>query len=176
MRRLKVHTRVPLYVLAGVALSVALVTRTWRDWGPNIVINPTPSEPMGFYCVVSHEPQEFRRGMTVVFPVPTAFQSLVYGHRWLRNGVPFLKTIVALAGDQVCVFAEHFEVNGRTLGPVYNVDSSGSPMPRIRGCFVIAPDSFFPASTYSPRSFDGRYMGPQPLAALRGEARALWTF
>ena len=176
MRGLTVHTRFPFYVLAGTALIVALVTFTWRDWGPNIVINPTPSEPMGFYRIVSREPQEYRRGMTVVFPVPTAFHSLVYGRRWLRNGVPFLKSIVALSGDRVCVFDDHFEVNGHALGPVYVVDSSGSPMPRIRGCFVIASGTFFPASTYNPRSFDGRYTGPQPLAALRGEARALWTF
>jgi len=176
MRRFKVHTRAPFYVLAGATLGVAAVVLTWRYWGPDIVINPTPSEPPGFYRVVLHAPQNYRRGMTVVFPVPATFQSFVYGHRWLRNGVPFLKTIVALAGDQVCVFDDHFEVNRRTLGPVYSVDNSGSPMPRIRGCFVIAPGAFFPASTYNPRSFDGRYIGPQPLAALRGEARALWTF
>ena len=84
--------------------------------------------------------------------------------------------MVALAGDQVCIFDDHFEVNRRTLGPVYIVDSTGSPMPRIRGCFVIESGSFFPASTYNPRSFDGRYIGPQPLAAVKGEARALWTF
>ena len=176
MKPLRVHTRVPFYVLIGAAPIVGLVSLTWRDWGPDIVINPTHSEPMGFYRVVSHKPDEFRRGMTVVFPVPSAFQFLVYGQRWLRNGVPFLKTIVALAGDQVCVFDDHFEVNRRTVGPVYIVDSTGSPMPRIRGCFVIASGSFFPASTYNPRSFDGRYTGAQPLAALRGEARALWTF
>jgi len=176
MRRLTVHTRIPFYVLAAAALSVAVIVRAWGQWGPAIVINSTPSEPMGFYHMVSHEPEEFRRGMTVVFPVPATFQSLVYRHRWLRKGVPFLKTIVALAGDQVCIFDDHFEVNRRTLGPVYSVDNSGSPMPRVRGCFVIAPGAFFPASTYNPRSFDGRYIGPQPLAALRGEARALWTF
>jgi conjugative transfer signal peptidase TraF len=176
MRSLAVNTRVPFYVLAGSALIVALVTFTWRDYGPDLVINPTPSEPMGFYRVVSRKAPEYRRGMTVVFPVPTAFQTLVYGRRWLRRGVPFLKSIVALSGDRVCVFDNHFEVNGRSLGPVYSVDSSGSPMPRIRGCFVIGRDSFFPAGTYNPRSFDGRYIGAQPLAALRGEARPLWTF
>jgi conjugative transfer signal peptidase TraF len=176
MTRLQIHTHVPFYVLAGGALAVALVVLTWRSWGPTIIVNATRSEPLGFYRIISHEPQEFRRGMYVVFPVPSAFQSLVYGHHWLRNGVPFLKAIVALAGDPVCVFEEHFEVNGRTLGPVYSVDNTGSPMPRIRGCFEVPPGYFFAASTYNPRSFDGRYIGPQPLTDLRGEAHPLWTF
>ena len=55
MRGFKVHTLVPFYVLAGAALVVALVIPTWCAWGPTIVINPTRSEPMGFYRVVSHE-------------------------------------------------------------------------------------------------------------------------
>jgi conjugative transfer signal peptidase TraF len=131
---------------------------------------------MGFYRLVSHEPQEYRRGMSVVFPVPDAYRGLVYARGWLANGVPLLKTIVALAGDRVCVFDGHFEVNGRALGPVYAHDDSGAAMPRIRGCFEIEQGYFFPASSYNPRSFDGRYIGPQPLSALRGEARPLWTF
>ena len=48
--------------------------------------------------------------MSVVFPVPDAYQALVHARRWLSDGVPLLKNIVALAGDQVCVFDEHFEV------------------------------------------------------------------
>jgi conjugative transfer signal peptidase TraF len=173
---LRVHTRVPLYVLAGAALGIASVVLTWRFWGPDIVVNPTRSEPMGFYRIVSHDAQDYRRGMAVVFPVPESFRALVYGRQWLRQGVPFLKTIAALPGDQVCVDDKHFEVNGSPVGPVYSVDRIGAALPRIRGCFVVPAGYFFPASTYSPRSFDGRYMGAQPLAEVLGEARALWTF
>ena len=64
--------------------------------------------------------------------MPPAFLEMVYGRGWLRPGVPLLKTIVALAGDEVCIREEHFEVNGRTLGPVYAVYSTGASMPRIR--------------------------------------------
>jgi conjugative transfer signal peptidase TraF len=174
--RPRIHTYAPFYVLAGAALGTSLIVATWPHWGPSIVINSTRSEPMGFYRLVSHEPQDFRSGMSVVFPVPETYRGLVYARRWLPNGVPLLKTIVALAGDRVCVFDEHLEVNGRTLGPVYALDDSGAAMPRIRGCFEIKQGYFFPASSYNPRSFDGRYIGPQPLSALRGEARPLWTF
>jgi conjugative transfer signal peptidase TraF len=172
----RLQTYVPLYVLAAAALGTAFVVLTWRFWGPEIVVNPTRSEPMGFYRIVPHDAQDYRRGMAVVFPVPDSFRTLVYGRGWLRPRVPFLKTIAAMAGDQVCVDDKHFEVNRIPGGPVYSVDSTGAPLPKIRGCFVIPAGYFVPASSYSARSFDGRYMGAQPLAEVVGEARALWTF
>jgi conjugative transfer signal peptidase TraF len=174
--RPRIHTYAPFYFFAGAALGTALIVATWSHWGPSMVVNITRSEPRGFYRLVSHEPQEYRRGMSVVFPVPDTYRGLVYARRWLPDGVPLLKNVVALAGDQVCVFDGHFEVNGKPLGPVYAIDNSGAAMPRIRGCFEIQQGYFFPASTYNARSFDGRYIGPQPLSALRGEARPLWTF
>ena len=176
MTVLRIRTYAPFYVVAGAALSTALIVATWPHWGPSLVINSTRSEPRGFYRLVPHEAQAYRRGMSVVFPVPDTYRGLVHARGWLANGVPLLKTIVALAGDRVCVFDGHFEVNGHTLGPVYALDNSGAAMPRIRGCFEIEQGYFFPASSYNPRSFDGRYIGPQPLSALRGEARPLWTF
>lgn len=171
-----IHTYAPFYVIAAVALGTALVLVLWPHWGPSLVINVTRSEPLGFYRLVSHAPQDYRRGMSVVFPVPGAYQGLVHARRWLPDGVPLLKTIVALAGDCVCVLDDHFEVNARPLGPVYALDETGAVMPRIRGCFEISPGYFFPAATYHARSFDGRYFGPQPLSTLAGEARPLWTF
>lgn len=170
------HTRMPFYVMACAAVGVTLLSLSWRSIGVPIVINPTVSEPMGFYRVVNHAAPEYRRGMVVVFPVPTPFQSLVYGRGWLKAGVPLMKNIGALAGDQVCVREDHFEVNGQNLGPVATVDRTGAPLPRLRGCFQIADGYFFPMSRYHERSFDGRYIGAQPLSAITGEASPLWTF
>lgn len=170
------HTRVPFYVLAVAAAGIFAVSQTWHRWGPRIVINSTPSEPTGFYRVEPRRAEQIHPGMYVVFPVPVAFRALVYGHRWIRPGVPFLKTVVAVAGDRVCVDEDSFAVNGRPLGPVYDSDGRGTVLPRLRGCFVVPAGYFFPASTYNPRSFDGRYMGPQPVSAIEGEAKPLWTF
>ena len=110
---LHLHTRMPLYVMACAAVGVTLLSLTGRFVGVSIVINPTVSEPVGFYRIVNHAVPNYRRGMTVVFPVPAPFQSLVYGRGWLKAGVPLMKNIGALAGDQVCVREDHFEVNGK---------------------------------------------------------------
>ena len=174
--RARLRTRAPIYVMAFVAVVVTALSLAWRTFGIPIVINPTVSEPQGFYRIVAHTAQDYRRGMMVVFPVPGPFRSLVYGRGWLKAGVPLMKNIGALAGDQVCVREDHFEVNGKTQGPVSNVDRTGAALPRLRGCFLIGAGDFFPMSRNHERSFDGRYMGAQPLSAITGEARPLWTF
>ena len=162
--------------MAAAAVGMTAITLGWRTFAVPILISPTVSEPPGFYRLVRHTAPDYRRGMTVVFPVPTPFQSLVYGRGWLKAGVPLMKNIGALAGDHVCVRENHFEVNGKSLGPVSTVDRTGAPLPHLRGCFRIADGYFFPMSRYHERSFDGRYMGAQPLSVITGEARPLWTF
>jgi signal peptidase I len=170
------HTVVPFVVmgLAGILVSMTLVV--WRSWGPILLINETPSEPLGIYRLVRRDRSEYRRGMYVVFPVPQALQGLVYGRHWLRGGIPFLKELLGVAGDRVCVFPDRLELNDRIVGPVFEVDSQGQPLPQHRGCFLVPSGYFFAASKYLNKSFDGRYFGALPLSVLQGEARPVWTF
>lgn len=155
----------------GVAASVV----TWKAVGPAILINETPSEPRGFYRLMPR-PVSVVRGMYVVFPVPAEVRDLVYGRHWMRNGIPFLKQVLGIAGDRVCLFPDRLEINERLIGPVFDVDSAGRPLPRRRGCFVVKDGDFFAASQHLEKSFDGRYFGPLPWSGVIGEARPLWTF
>jgi len=172
----KIHTRVPFVVMGVAAIVIPMTVLLFRSYGPTLLINETPSEPTGFYRLIAHPRQDYRRGMYVVFPVPEALRPLVYGRHWMRNGIPFLKELIGLEGDRVCIFADRLEVNGRTVGPVFQVDSRGFPLPQHPGCFAIPSASFFAASKYLDKSFDGRYFGALPLSVLQGEARPVWTF
>lgn len=176
MRALKIHTTVPFYVMGWAALWVSISVLSWQAFGPRILINETPSEPVGFYRLIPHSVGDFQRGMYVVFPVPSSARGIVYGRHWLKDGIPMLKELLGLAGDEVCVFPDRLEVNGRYVGPVFERDSVGRPLPKLRGCFEVPPGSFFAASKHLANSFDGRYFGPVPLAELLGEARPVWTF
>jgi conjugative transfer signal peptidase TraF len=170
------QTAVPFVVMGLAAALVPLTALAWRSYGPTLLINETPSEPVGFYHLVAHQPQDYRRGMYVVFPVPEDLRALVYGRRWMRDGIPFLKELIGLEGDHVCIFADRLEVNARTVGPVFAVDRTGAPLPQHPGCFRVPEGGFFAASQYLDKSFDGRYFGALPLGILAGEARPLWTF
>ena len=114
--------------------------------------------------------------MYVVFPVPRDLQALVYGRHWLRTGIPFLKELLGLSGDRVCISADRLEINDHVIGPVFSVDSQGWPLPQYLGCFAVPPGHFFAASRVLDNSFDGRYFGALPLTTLSGEARPIWTF
>lgn len=173
---LKVQTAVPFYAMGLAAVVVSILVLGGKAWGPQLLINGTPSEPVGFYRLVEHRKEEFRRGMYVVFPVPQDLHALVYGRHWMKNGTPFLKELAGLAGDRVCVVSHRLEINGRYIGPVFERDSQGQPLPQHPGCFELQDGTFFAASQTFDKSFDGRYFGPLPLSELLGEARPVWTF
>jgi type IV secretory pathway protease TraF len=113
MRLPKIHTPVPFFVMGIAAVLVPMMALVWKAFGPTMLINETPSEPVGFYRLVPHDSGDYRRGMYVVFPVPDDLRAIVYGRHWMRNGIPFLKELIGLEGDQVCIFSDRLEVNGR---------------------------------------------------------------
>ena len=173
---MQLHTQAPIVIVVITAAIVGLTVPLLRHFGPPLFINETPSEPTGIYRLIEHLPQDYRRGMYVIFPGPEEVQSLVYGRGWLRAGIPFLKELLGLPGDQVCISSSALRINDTYVGPVFEQDSHGLPLPQRRGCFVIPEGSFFAASHHLPNSFDGRYFGALPLSVISGEARPVWTF
>lgn len=172
---MRLHARWPPFVMAAAAVLVLTTTTLWPAVGPQLLINATPSAPRGIYRIIPHAPQDYRRGMYVVFAVPPDMRQLVYGRHWLKTGVPLLKPLQGLDGDRICIDDRLVTVSGRPLGPVFDHDRTGQPLPKLRGCFTVPRGAFFAASGTVDQSFDGRYFGPQPLSALQGEAVPLWT-
>ena len=173
---LRIRTWTPFVIIAVLVVMAVGVRVVYPMVGPPLMINYTDSEPHGLYWLDVHQNGHYGRGQMVAFPVPEPFKELIYGRGWLARGLPLMKEIGALEGDRVCVDDAQETINGKAVGPIFSADSAGRPMPTIRGCYTVAPGYFLPLSTLVPKSFDGRYMGPQPLAVIKGEARSLWTF
>ena len=169
-------TTQPFVVIAVAAALVIAVTIAWPMVGVPLLINATNSEPLGLYRVKTHKAREYVRGMLVVFAVPAAFERLVTDRGWMSPGWRLVKGIGAIAGDRVCVTDAAVAVNGVPIGPVAAKDTEGQRLPRYRGCEILNDNEFLPLSTHHAKSFDGRYMGPQPLTAILGEAIPVWTF
>ncbi len=176
VKRFKLHTRTPFYIIGGLALFILAVRLLWPMFGPELIFNYTHSEPYGIYKLERVDPSKIKRGAMVTFPVPEPFRQLVTERGWVNPGHPLMKGIGALEGDEVCVTDTELRINGKVMGPVFTVDSLGRPMPSVRGCMKIKPGEFFPLSTYTEKSFDGRYLGPQPLSSVIGELEPVWTF
>lgn len=141
---------------------------------PIFFLNMTASEPLGIYLPVAG--REFSVGDFVVMDVPSAAKPYVYGRGWLKEGVPLLKRIGALPGSVYEVRHERFVVDGKDVGAVAVVDREGLPLPAVHGVHTVEADCFLPLSTYSERSFDGRYVGQVSQELIRSRVRPLWVW
>lgn len=157
-------------------LFILAVRIAYERVGPRLVINITASEPRGVYWLSAANREAVRRRELVALSVPERFRALIRERKWTRPGASLLKNVGAIAGDTVCVGGGTLSINGRAVAPVLSRDSLGRPLPQLHGCQRLKPGYFLPLSTYIPNSFDGRYMGQQPVGLIQGVAHPLWIF
>ena len=83
-----------------------------------------------------------------------------------------LKPVAAVAGDTVDVDAAGVAVNGvPAVPPGLARDSRGRALAAVPpGRYPVPSGAVWLLSSHSPRSWDGRYWGPLPVEAVRGEA------
>jgi conjugative transfer signal peptidase TraF len=149
-------------VVVGVAL--APVSRS-------VLVNTTPSEPIGLYARTH---QALRPGRLVAFLAPAsafpyADRRLGYLHR-----VPLLKMIVAGPGDRVCTLTDQLLINGQVYGAIAEADAEGRALPHWRACRALADGELFALADRVPNSFDSRYFGPISERSVIGVFRPLF--
>lgn len=154
------------YVVALVGLGVHV---------PAIVYNASGSAPLGFYYLDHRLP---RRGeVAVVRPSPMLAASI--GARgMLPAGVPLVKQVAAIGGDEVCRSKEPIgtlAVNGKVVAEVQDQDREGRPLPAWEGCIRLFEGQYFLLQPH-PLSFDSRYFGPVSSCDILGVARPVWTW
>jgi conjugative transfer signal peptidase TraF len=146
----------------------------WHAVGPLLLLNLTASVPPGLYRLAPLT--TLTRGMLVVFPPPPSVAALLRTRGYLAPRTPLLKPVAALPGETVCVHDDGVVIQGDVVAPVASVDRRGRPLPRWRGCVTLGANEVFPLSNWNPRSVDGRYLGPVPVARLLGRAVPVWTW
>jgi len=148
----------------GLAVSLAIVADALAfSTAPPLVINESASLPPGLYRRVSALP---RRGDIVAVRPPAAARAYL-----ATLGAPrdqqLLKRVAALPGDRVCAGAEGLRWPGGVLAPVAPTDRRGVALPQWRDCRRLTPDEILVLGD-SRSSFDSRYFGPIPPAAVAG--------
>ncbi len=133
-----------------------------------VVLNLSPSLPLGFYCAVSVEPAA---GRLVEFRLSA---QPVDGERFARHRV-ILKPILAGPGEHVDTTGDLLWVNEKLVAPIYTKDSNGHPLPVWRANRALEPDEFFVFSARVPNSFDSRYYGPIRRSDILAVYVPLWT-
>ena len=154
--------------LAGIALvGFSAIARPQ----PHLVWNASASAPIGLYRVVSGAPE---RGDFILVRLPKSIEKLAAIRGYLPAGVPLIKRVAAVAGDDVCAFNGAIIVNGEIVARQRKVDRAGRSLPRWNECRELVPGEFF-LLTKAPDSFDSRYFGPVPSAQVTGRLAPLWT-
>lgn len=143
-------------------------------------INTSPSLPVGLYQTTSNP-----AATLVEFCPGSALGGLALerGYRSAGScgdgGAPLLKPVIAKWGDVVDVSLGGLVVNGRAVpntAPM-TADIKGRRLDSWpSGHYIVSSGEVWVASSYNSRSFDSRYFGPIPVAAIQDHLRPLITF
>jgi len=140
---------------------------------PKLIWNASASVPIGLYAV---EPTSAHHvGDLVVVRPPEALAAFLETRGYLARGVPLLKHIAALPGQDVCRTGRAITVDGTTMGQALDRDHLGRILPGWEGCRLVADQEVFLMNCQSENSLDGRYFGPLPASTIVGRAVPLLT-
>jgi conjugative transfer signal peptidase TraF len=139
-----------------------------------IAYNASASAPLGWYWVKRIASPKV--GDYVLATLPDNAASLAARRAYLPAGLPVLKQVVAVSGQQVCVRGIEVFIDDELSVRVLRHDSLGRPLPAWNQCRRLADGELFLANTGNAASFDSRYFGPVSVSAVRGQAIPLWTW
>ena len=140
---------------------------------PRLIWNASASVPIGLYAVQPAGALYVNELLVVMPPEPLA--AFLDERRYLPEGVPLLKHVLALPGQTVCRSDRTIIVDGVAVGDALDRDHYIRPLPVWHGCRVVAGGDVFLMNRQSEDSLDGRYFGPLPTTAVVGRADPLWT-
>ncbi|TPI67111.1 S26 family signal peptidase [Mesorhizobium sp. B2-8-9] len=140
---------------------------------PLLLWNASASAPIGLYAI--RKMAVPAAGAVVVIAPPDPVARFAAKRGYLPLGVPMLKHIEGLPGQQVCRIGRLVTVNGLSIGGALERDRRGRALPDWQGCRTIAADEIFVMNRKVQDSLDGRYFGPFPVSSIVGSAMPLWT-
>jgi len=161
------------WVMTTYLASVVIGASAFLDPPPALIWNASASVRIGFFTVHPANALEIADLVAIAPPEPLAGYLAERGY--LPRGVPMLKRVLALPGQQVCRHEMTITVDGIDMGAALERDSAGRELPAWHGCRIIARDELFLMNWQSADSFDGRYVGPLPVTTIIGRALPLWT-
>lgn len=158
-------------VLAALIPAPLALGSAWLD-APFVLLNTSPSEPIGLYRRVAAEPTP---GALIAFRPPPAAMPYLRAAQPGRARGTILKAIAAGEGTLACA-GEALWVDGRRLGAIAVRDRGGRALPHWRGCMRLAAGEYLVFSDRIPNSFDSRYYGAVRRSEILGVYAPIWTW
>ncbi|MES0110044.1 S26 family signal peptidase [Mesorhizobium sp. M0013] len=161
------------YVLTTYFAVLAIGGLSFIHVAPKLIWNASSSTPIGLYRIRPAE--RLAVGDLVAADAPEPLASCLADSGYLPRGVPLMKHVAGLPGQEVCRNGLTITVDGIEIGKALKDDRIGRPLPVWQGCRRIVSDEVFLMNAQVPDSLDGRYFGPIPTSSLIGRATPLWT-
>jgi conjugative transfer signal peptidase TraF len=162
-----------LYLFAAATALAALGVTTFSAMPMRLLWNATASTPIGLYAV--GPASKLQIGDLVVVRPDWALEDFMVERGYIGSGVPLLKHIAALSGQQVCRIGRDIMIDGRFAASALDRDSRGRELPVWQGCQRITPNAVFLLNQAAQDSLDSRYFGPLPVTDVLGKAHPLYT-
>lgn len=162
------HTLWPIALSVGSLSALAWVALT--DSSPLLAYNASSSVPAGWYRIADARPLAV--GDLVLVRLPPEAATLAAQRGYLPSTVPLLKTVAAIAPQQVCIQRKQVLIDGQLLAKQLRRDQQGRVLPNWGACRHLVGDELFLLSS-NPESFDSRYFGPISANAVIGRAQPL---
>ncbi|UDF04731.1 S26 family signal peptidase [Asticcacaulis sp. AND118] len=162
-----------LYLLVAATALAGFGVTTFSAMPMKLLWNATASAPIGLYAVGPVDKLEV--GDLVVVRPDEALEDFMVERGYIGRGVPLLKHIAALSGQQVCRIGRDIMVDGRFAAAALDRDSRGRELPVWQGCQQIAPNAVFLLNPAARDSLDSRYFGPLSVTDVLGKTQPLYT-
>ncbi|MUZ65668.1 S26 family signal peptidase [Agrobacterium vitis] len=161
------------YVMVTYFMTMGIAIASFIDFPKTLIWNASASTPIGLYRLES--PRHLAVTDLVAVRAPEAFVDLMVERGYIGRGVPLMKRVAGLPGQEVCRRDHAITVDGVPMGDALDRDHLGRPLPDWQGCRRIAEGEIFLMNWAVHDSLDGRYFGPMPASAVIGRALPVWT-
>ncbi len=161
------YVMVTYFSVMGVAIAAFIPTPLRLVW------NASASVPIGFYDL--DPPRHLEIGDLVAVMPDQPLADFMVERGYIGRGVPLMKRVMGLPGQQVCRTGGSITVDAVPLGEALDRDRVGRELPVWRGCRRIADGAIFLMNPDVRDSLDGRYFGLIPTRTVSGKATPLYT-
>ena len=154
---------------AVIIVSICVAVNVVFEIVPKIFyVNVTSSLPQGLYVRVSS--QEIKKDDYIVYEPSEEVKKIIVRNGWGEAKHDFLKKVGAVSGEKYSIDSETlaFEIDGKYFGQVYEKDTAGNELPKMRGKFEVPQGYILPVAT-NARSFDGRYSGAIEISRIKAK-------
>jgi len=161
------------YVMATYFATMGVAIAAFVPTPIKVIWNVSASAPIGLYTIEPADRLEVPELVAIAPPEPLS--RFMRERGYVGRGVPLLKRVLGLPGQEVCRVGRTVIVDGIEMGEALERDSLGRDLPVWQGCRVIANGELFLMNWEVRDSLDGRYFGPIPASSVIGRALPLWT-